>query len=214
MEDIIWRPIKGYEGCYEINQHGDVRSIPRVIIPNGGFAKACYVRGKILKPIYKHGYKLVRLTIHSRHRNYHVHHLLAEAFIPNPDNKPFVDHINTNPLDNRLENLRWVTQAENLANPLSKAKMIEKLRTKEVQEKIFASRIANKGKRAQRPVYCYTKSGAFVRSYRSMSEAARDNHIAIGTLQAALDRSHRTANSLIWSTSFLSDYRYTGNRTR
>ena len=56
---------------------------------------------------------------------FYVHRMVAELFIPNPANKPFVDHINTDRLDNRVVNLRWVTQTENMNNPLTKERIKE-----------------------------------------------------------------------------------------
>ena len=116
MEEEVWKPIKDYEGLYEISNLGRVKSLNY-----GGTGK-----GKILKNIEdRKGYLKVCLTKNGRHKILKVHRLVAEAFIPNPGNKPCVDHINTIKNDNRVENLRWVTHKENSNNPLTKKKMSE-----------------------------------------------------------------------------------------
>jgi len=62
------------------------------------------------------GYLQVGLYQNGRHKNYKIHRLIAEHYIPNPDNRKEVDHINRNKKDNRIENLRWVTRSENNLN--------------------------------------------------------------------------------------------------
>ena len=77
-----------------------------------------------------------------------IHRLIAEAFIPNPDNKPCVDHISTNKEDNSIENLRWCTYKENNNNPISKKKLSEvnkgKHHTEQTKEKISRANYGRK----------------------------------------------------------------------
>lgn len=72
------------------------------------------VSGKVLKPVLtNNGYHGVSLKVNGKFHPYRIHRLVAEAFIPNPENKPEVNHINGNKTDNRVENLEWVTSQEN-----------------------------------------------------------------------------------------------------
>lgn len=120
MAKEIWKPIKGWEGLYEISNLGRVKSISRICNADKGFHKNRTLKERILKP-YKtrKGYLTVGLSNNGYKKFYLVHVLIAQAFIPNPENKPFIDHINTIKDDNRIENLRWVTAHENMTNPLS-----------------------------------------------------------------------------------------------
>jgi hypothetical protein len=90
-------------------------------ISNKGLIKN-FITGRILKPFIvkndKHESFKIKLVIKGKRKTYAISRLVAIAFIPNPENKPEVDHKNRNPLDDRLENLRWVTRKENCKNRL------------------------------------------------------------------------------------------------
>jgi len=102
-----WRKIEGHDG-YEISVEG-VRSYWE----RGRWKKRIEIPKMLKLSTNTNGYLYLMLGIGHKYR---FHRLLAEAFIPNPENKPFIDHINRNRLDNRLENLRWVDLVENNEN--------------------------------------------------------------------------------------------------
>lgn len=108
----IWKDIEGYEGLYQISSLGNVKSLSRMLKHNKGGVKV--KRETILKHQLTSGYPSVCLYNGNRVKQAHIHRLLAIAFIPNPDNKPEVNHINGIKKDFRIENLEWCTVSENI----------------------------------------------------------------------------------------------------
>lgn len=111
MEEI-WKPIKGYEGIYEVSSYGRVRSLDRHIVRKND---ADYrLKGRVLTPkTYKRHYAKVRLIIANVSDNeYHVHRLVADAFVENPKGFPNVRHINGDIHDNRADNLEWCERGD------------------------------------------------------------------------------------------------------
>lgn len=111
-QEEIWKDIKGFEGLYQISNLGRVRSLDRLVRSGHGSFKLS--KGKIRKPsIDRYGYYRIDLWKAQKASYITIHRLVAEAFIPNPENKKAVNHINCIKTDNRVENLEWCTNQEN-----------------------------------------------------------------------------------------------------
>lgn len=124
LEGEEWRIIKEYPN-YEVSNLGRVRKKAYIHYHKDG--RVFHNKPRLKKQTVNYGYMEVRLFNenklgHVEGRLERTHRLIANAFIPNPENKPFIDHINTIRHDNRIENLRWCTSSENSNNPITLAK--------------------------------------------------------------------------------------------
>ena len=186
-----WRDIKGYEGLYQVSNEGRVKSLERYVGGNGRNQCLKLIKEKILGGyLNAYGYPTVTLHGENGQKGHRIHRLVAEAFIPNPDNKPYIDHINTVRNDNRVENLRWCTQKENCNNPITYRKILKHVKSEKHRE---VSSKANKGKIITEetkkkisearigigsiPIYQYSLDGEFIKKYASIEEASKEIHI-------------------------------------
>ena len=205
MEEI-WKQIQGYEGYYEISNLGRVKSVERWV-KQGNSTR--HVKESIKKlHIGAYGYPSVTLCKNRKSTDIPIHRLLAKAFIPNPEEKTAIDHINTDKTDFRLENLRWVTPKENANNTLTLQHCKENTYSKESLNKRLETRKQGSTKTAPKTVFQFTKDGIFVKEYFSMSEAEREtgvNHYLIGRV---LDDNTQSAGGYLWTSTYIEGLSY------
>lgn len=117
----MWKAIAGYEGIYEVSTDGLVRSVPRLRKAKGNHTLGDKVQGRILKAqLNRKGYEKVRLyRTHEDWKQFFVHRVVAQTFIPNPENLPQVNHKDGDKRNNKVSNLEWITNTENMRHAYS-----------------------------------------------------------------------------------------------
>lgn len=145
LVEVVRMPIKGYEGYYEVDNLARVWAIDRTVTVNdNGRVYEKPIRGKKMKQgMHTGGYKVVSLTKDGKTKTVYVHRLVAEAFIPNPDNLPMINHIDEDKTNNLPENLEWCTNYYNLMYGSGRERRAKKIRgvkhTEEHKQKISES---------------------------------------------------------------------------
>lgn len=173
----IWRDIEGFIGFYQVSNFGRVRSLDR-------FCNGRKRKGSIMAFTERKGYLYVHLRNGEISKSYSVHRLVAQAFIPNPDNLPQVNHINEDKTDNRVENLEWCTTTYNLNYGNRNTRVGNKLRNN----------------KRSKPVSQYTLDGELIKVWPSLSEIARNCPFDISAISAnCLGKyNSKTAYGYIW----------------
>ena len=171
MEDR--RPIRGYEGAYEVDRMGNVYSLDRLIdVDDHGRRYRRFFKGRKLNPACgSGGYVSVRIRdndgVQKTHR---VHRLVAEAFIPNPNGCQFVNHKDEDRTNNCVDNLEWCTNEYNLNYGGARERQRKSLQEYYIQRP--------KGKR----VWAREKGSPKWKEYKSISEAVKATHSAYETI--------------------------------
>lgn len=180
MKKEYWKPVVGYEGLYEVSNWGRVKSLDRLIehYPSGKS-----LRKGVFKKLFDdgHGYKQVVLCKDGKLKTHKVHRLVAEAFLPNPNNYPCVNHKDENRLNNNVNNLEWCTYTynNNYGTRLNK-----------VSKKIINGKLS-------KPVIQYTLDGQFVKEWESIHETGRNGY-NYKLVYACISGKQKTHKGFIW----------------
>lgn len=170
----MWRDIKGYEGLYAVNENGEVKALGRKVKHGNHY----YTRKEQLMAltINEKGYLRVRLSKNGEAKTYRVHRIVAETFIPNPNNYKEVNRIDENKANNNYKNLEWCSREYNIEHSIKS------------------------GRFKIRKVSQYDLNGNFIKTYKSVSEAERETSIPKSHIcKSILGRyGHKTAGGYIW----------------
>lgn len=200
MDEIkveIWKDIENYPN-YQISNFGRVKSkkrITRVGIKN---VKKIIRNEKILKPLkLTKGYLGIRLyDNNSNAKTFKIHRLVAQAFIPNPNNLPQVNHIDGDKTNNRIDNLEWCTCLENM-NHSYNIGLRDKEKLKEHMSKVGKS-LTNKKGHHIRKVAQYDQNNKLIKIWDSQMDASKSIGITNTSIQNVCTGKGKTAGGFIW----------------
>jgi hypothetical protein len=186
MEEEIWKDIPNYEGYYQASNLGRIKSVRRLVLDNVGRR---IFKGKIIKlSLDRDGYYKLSLHKENKIKNFAGHRLVAIAFIPNPENKPQVNHKNGIRTDNRVENLEWCTNSENVKHAF------KILNRKTNKGKRWKNKVIVKNLHARKPIIQRNSDGFIVRKFDSIFKAVEElgiSSISVWRCCSGRQKSHK-----------------------
>ena len=173
----VWKDIKGYEGLYQVSNQGLVKSLERTVTRKNGRKQT--IRERILRPrTDRDGYlQVILYDSRGKSKTFRLHRLVCEAFHQNPKNKPEVNHINEDKLDNRACNLEWVTAKEN---------------------RNHGTRSIRIAKALSKPVGQYTRDGVLVKVWQSTQEVQRLLGLSQSNISNTALGKQKTSHGYVW----------------
>lgn len=205
-----WRPVVGYEDRYQISNLGNLKSNDITIHYKNG--KTEFRKGVLRKANIVNGYRCFLMTSKTggKRRIMSAHRMVAMAFIPNPYNKPCVDHIDTNPLNDCVTNLRWVTYSENNRNPITMTKYRKPGEYSHSVETKIKIGIKSKGRKWTKtqlekqkakgwPILMFDKAGIFLKEFASSSYAQEEMGIHRTHIYDCCNGKRKSAGGYKWS---------------
>lgn len=172
-----WKNIPGYENLYQVSNLGNVKSVDRIVRQWNGYnySEKIY-KGTILKQYDNKGYKRVLLYKNGKVKNYFVHRLVAQVFIPNPQKLSQVNHKDENKINNNVENLEWCSSTYNInygkRNAIVSSKMIKRKLKDSTKKKLSISQNSHK-----KPIVQYDLKGNLIKRWESAREIERELNI-------------------------------------
>ncbi len=198
MEEI-WKDVTGYEGLYQVSNKGNVKSVKRVVKrPNNTNLS---VKERLLKTrSNRKGYAMVHLSKRGKEKSTTVHRLVAQAFIPNPNNLPQINHKDENKNNNCVENLEWCDNKYNMNYGTAIERTVktksERYNLSEISQKGQATKNKNNIGCVSIPVNQFTWDGIFLRRFYSSEQVKRE--LGINNAYAVAKGRKKHAGGYIW----------------
>ena len=203
LEGEEWRPVVGWEEYYMVSSYGRVATLQRAYVSSDGQHRI--TKNRIRKAtVYNMGYTCYAMLTFNKddhHYRMQVHRMVAMAFIPNPNNYPCVDHIDTNGLNNRVENLRWCTHKMNMHNPIT-------------FERYLKARQASKGKPLLKNAKALVQldlEGNYIKTYQSFRDAESEGFFSNHTWNVCRGKKSQYKG---YKWMYLSDYELLINKSK